>query len=93
MKTRDLPRKYLLLLLVYNGHEALSNELTLNLTCLRGSYLAHHLLTGDLSSLLEFTHVFTVTLALLLLCVGTASLKGGGGNTLHSESGNWSESL
>ena len=93
MKTRDFLRKHLLLLLVYNGQEALSNELILKLTCLRGSYLAHHLLTGDLSSLLEFAHIFTVTLTFLLLCVGTASLKGGGGNTLYSESGDWSESL
>ena len=43
---------------------------------------SHHLLPAGatLSPLLEFTHVFPVTLALLLLGVNTASLKRCGGS-------------
>ena len=93
MKTRDLLRKYLLLLLVYNSDEALRNELILKLTCLRGSYLAHHLLTGDLSSLLEFAHVFTVTLTLFLLCVCPAREQRLDGSSAGTEGGERSKGL
>lgn len=65
----------LLSLLLNNGSEALGNELILKLTHLTGSNLTHHLLAGGLSPLLEFAHIFTVTLTLLLLCVYTACLK------------------
>lgn len=61
----------------WNSHKALGNKLILNNTLSTRLHLPHHLLSAGsaLSPLLEFTHVFPVTLALLLLGVDTASIK------------------
>jgi hypothetical protein len=42
--------------------------------------LSHHFLLAStaLATLLEFTHIFPVTLALLLLGIDTAGIKGSG---------------
>ena len=76
----------------WNSHEALGNKLILNNTLSTRLHLPHHLLSAGStpSSLLEFTHVFPVTLALLLLGVDTASIKrcGGGKCRPAERSGN-----
>ena len=52
-----------------------------HLTSSTRCHLSHHLLPADtlLSTLLEFTHIFPVTLALLLLGIDAASIKRRGG--------------
>jgi hypothetical protein len=54
---------------------------TTHLTSNTRLHLSHHLLLAGttLSSLLEFTHVLPVTLALLLLGIDTASIERSGG--------------
>jgi hypothetical protein len=69
---------FLSTVLLNNSSKALSNEFILKLTHLRRSNLPHHLFTRSLSSLLEFTHIFTVTLTLFLLGVNTACEERGG---------------
>lgn len=61
----------------WNSHKALGNKLIFNLTLCTRLHLSHHLLPAGTtaSTLLEFTHIFPVTLALFLFGVGTASVK------------------
>ena len=61
----------------WNCHKTLGNKLILNLTLCTRLNLSHHLLpaSATTSTLLEFTHVFPITLTLFLLSVDTASIK------------------
>jgi hypothetical protein len=64
----------------WHCHEALGNEFVLNHTSSPRLQLSHHLLLAStaLATLLKFTHIFPVALALLLLGIDTAGIKGSG---------------